>query len=281
MLPWALLLPGLARFLARRSARTAARRPVALGFFLLASLWVVLFYSAAGSKRPVYILPAMPPLALALGCYLDVLLPGPRLAPCWAPLWRRTSRLAYVATVLVLALGLGVVAWAGAARLVKPAAGVALAAGAVAALGVLLWRRRLSWAACAATTFAVLFLGVQHLHPSYNRQFAVRNHLLDHAGRARMARPSVVCHPQRWDSVTFYLPEADVRVYGGGQRRELVEDLRARPDSLLLVKTGPALDGLLRGLPPGLEFVPRGRPGAFTAGWVRPRRPAVEPVARR
>src|SRR5262249_17910791 len=36
MLPWVLLLPGLVRFLCRREARHAARRPVALGFFLLA-----------------------------------------------------------------------------------------------------------------------------------------------------------------------------------------------------------------------------------------------------
>src|SRR5207237_5910008 len=66
MLPWTLLVP-LAIFLARRSA---ARRPQALGFFLLAFLWCLGFYSAAGCKRAGYILPAMPLLALLLGTYL-------------------------------------------------------------------------------------------------------------------------------------------------------------------------------------------------------------------
>jgi hypothetical protein len=47
------------------------QRTGALGVFLLAGLWCLLFFSASGCKRPSYILPAMPPLALALGCYVD------------------------------------------------------------------------------------------------------------------------------------------------------------------------------------------------------------------
>src|SRR5205807_772295 len=69
MLPWSLLLIPLARFLARRNGPEAAHRPAALGFFMLASLWCLLFYSLSGSKRAGYILPAMPFLALALGSY--------------------------------------------------------------------------------------------------------------------------------------------------------------------------------------------------------------------
>ncbi len=37
------------------------------GFWLLAGLWCVAFFSASGSKLPTYILPAFPPLCLALG----------------------------------------------------------------------------------------------------------------------------------------------------------------------------------------------------------------------
>ncbi len=60
MLPWTLLLPGLLR-----------HRTPALGFVLLSAGWGLLFFSLSGCKRAVYILPALPPLALALGCYLD------------------------------------------------------------------------------------------------------------------------------------------------------------------------------------------------------------------
>ena len=70
MLPWTLLLPGLLVFLLSRSPRVAARRPPPLGFFILACFWCFIFFSASGCKRPIYILPVMPPLALALGYFL-------------------------------------------------------------------------------------------------------------------------------------------------------------------------------------------------------------------
>jgi 4-amino-4-deoxy-L-arabinose transferase-like glycosyltransferase len=44
-----------------------------LGFFLLACAWCVGFFSVAGCKRPGYILPAMPLLALAAAKYVDAL----------------------------------------------------------------------------------------------------------------------------------------------------------------------------------------------------------------
>jgi dolichol-phosphate mannosyltransferase len=85
MLPWSLLLLPLLRLLSRRFAPPSARRSAALGFSLLAFVWCFAFYSLAGSKRSGYILPAMPPLALALGCCLDSMLASARDAR--AVLW--------------------------------------------------------------------------------------------------------------------------------------------------------------------------------------------------
>lgn len=45
-------------------------RSQAGGFWLLAGGWCVFFFSCSGSKLPTYILPAFPPLCLALGDYL-------------------------------------------------------------------------------------------------------------------------------------------------------------------------------------------------------------------
>jgi 4-amino-4-deoxy-L-arabinose transferase-like glycosyltransferase len=45
----------------------SAPRSQAGGFWLLAGLWCVFFFSCSGSKLPTYILPAFPPLCLALG----------------------------------------------------------------------------------------------------------------------------------------------------------------------------------------------------------------------
>ena len=45
-------------------------RSTAGGFWLLAGLWCVAFFSFSGSKLPTYILPAYPPLCLVLGEYV-------------------------------------------------------------------------------------------------------------------------------------------------------------------------------------------------------------------
>jgi hypothetical protein len=72
-----------------------------------------------------------------------------------------------------------------------------------------------------------------------------------------------------------------VSVYPAGQRRELIEHLRGRPGTLLLVKSG-LLNELLRELPPSVEFVACRERGAVTAGWVRARGgPGDRVVARR
>jgi dolichol-phosphate mannosyltransferase len=93
MLPWILLLPLLVRFLACHSPAVAARRPAALGLFLLASLTGMAFFFASGGRQAGCILAVFPPLALALGCYLDRALPWPSLGragsavnpdPVWA-----------------------------------------------------------------------------------------------------------------------------------------------------------------------------------------------------
>jgi 4-amino-4-deoxy-L-arabinose transferase-like glycosyltransferase len=68
MLPGTVLLLPLGWSLCQRRPRPP------LGFFLLAAGWCFVFYSSAGSKRAGYILPAMPPLALALGSFLDAAL---------------------------------------------------------------------------------------------------------------------------------------------------------------------------------------------------------------
>jgi 4-amino-4-deoxy-L-arabinose transferase-like glycosyltransferase len=70
MLPWTLLLPGMLISLCRRKEVRA--EPV---FLLTPACWCILFFSLSGCKRPSYILPAIPPLALALGCYLDLRIP--------------------------------------------------------------------------------------------------------------------------------------------------------------------------------------------------------------
>src|SRR5207237_812362 len=70
------------------------------------------------------------PLALALGCTIDILLPRARLASVWTVLGRHRSAVAYYATVLALVAGVlaGVGAYAAVRR--KAERGLFIAAGA-------------------------------------------------------------------------------------------------------------------------------------------------------
>lgn len=70
LLPATLLAWPLLRFLASGDPETAAKRCPELGLLLLVAGWCVLFFSLSGSKLPTYVLPAFPPLALAVGYFL-------------------------------------------------------------------------------------------------------------------------------------------------------------------------------------------------------------------
>lgn len=215
MLPWSFLLPGLGRFLWRHATHTAGQRPPALGFFLLSALWCLTFFSLSGCKRPGYILPVFPPLALALGCYVDALISAdPRKR------------------------------------------------------GLIFTGRRAAWGVCAAATFLVLLGTLHEGLPGYARRFSLRGQVRRYAD----ASPGpVACYPHRWDSVNFYLQRDDIQVYTPEERDRMMADLQRSPATLVFVKSDRWLNDLTHHLPASLEFVPEGRQGFVTVGWVRSR----------
>src|SRR5262245_13813299 len=70
LLPATLLLIPFVRFLLSGKEELARLRCPELGFLLLSGGWCLLFFTLSGCKLPTYILPAFPPLALALGYLL-------------------------------------------------------------------------------------------------------------------------------------------------------------------------------------------------------------------
>ncbi len=70
ILPVLLFAKPVARFFGSTNAAETNARCPAMGYLLLASFWCVAFFSLAGSKLPTYILPAIPPLCLTLGCFI-------------------------------------------------------------------------------------------------------------------------------------------------------------------------------------------------------------------
>ena len=114
MLPWIALVPQALRAAWPRAWR--ARREYRDELFLL--LWAVLvfaFFSASGSKLIPYILPALPPLALLVGRYLDRAWEAPRTHDLRLGFW------------LFLALGGALAAFVGSELAARPQAAAELA----------------------------------------------------------------------------------------------------------------------------------------------------------
>jgi 4-amino-4-deoxy-L-arabinose transferase-like glycosyltransferase len=273
-LPWSVLLPGLLWSCRGRTHDNGLRLPPAIGFALLSLAWTFFFFSAAGSKRSGYILPAMPLMAFSLGGYLDSSLNPLRRRPV-----RELSTMGKLPIVLsIMALLGGVVGFFVACEqsLVKShTAYVVGGVGLAAILVIVLLGRRIraaqGWKICGLSTFAVLLAAVQLALPSYARRFSMREQVSQLRMAASDPELAVLCFPRCWDSVTFYLRRTDIVTFRMGQRNELAAFLDKHPRSLAFIKANRALDKFRQHLPAWLEFVPQGRQGNVVAGWIRPR----------
>ncbi len=280
MMPWTLLLPAMCKLLSRRFGVKACRRSAGLGFVLLTGIWCFVLYSAAGCKRPGYIIPAMPPLALALGFTLHSILPINVLAHARTLVAQAQARLAYRATLLVIIGGMSLCIAATVSGIIRADVAFLLSGAALTALALTVRLGPLNrvagmWGMCAASTLIVLAIGLHSLLPGYEHRFSLRAQIQPQRSLMQVTQLPVVCYPRRWDSVSFYLERDDVAVYAAIERQRLIEELRRRPETVLFVKTDTPdktpLRDLLRDLPASLEFVPFCRHGIVTAGLVRKR----------
>jgi dolichol-phosphate mannosyltransferase len=208
-----------------------------LGFILLAGIWSLLFFSAAACKRPCYILPIMPPLALALGCYV-------------AALWRskienRRSKIEdgrYDTSHSKLQ-----------SSILSPRPSILLA-----------------FILVAAASFLLLLAADHFLLPRYADKYSVRGRILPFVEACSHDTP-VMCYPHIWDGVSFYLQRNDVQVYRSTQLQDMMLALEQQPQSLVVIKEDAYLDRFLEALPGSLEFIPCTRQHPVAVGWVRRR----------
>ncbi len=271
LLPWTLLFVPLVRLLVRRRWSVALRRPGALGFALVAFAWGLLFFSVAGSKRPVYLVPVLPPLALALGCYLDIALPRQRFGRAWDWLVRHRSTLAWRSAAVGLTAGLIGGGVALTAAIGEPERAGLLAIGSGLGLFALArGERKARWLTAGGVTLIVLWAATHDLLPAYAERFSLK-----HAARTTLGSPTAVyCYPQPYDAVSFYMQRDDVRSFTAADRGRMMGELNQQPNAVLFVKT-TCLKELLTALPAGLEFQPTATDAGVTVGWVRLRREAA------
>ena len=142
-----------------------------------------------------------------------------------------------------------------------------LAGGFLAALLPLFWFNRFrTWPWCAGLTFALLLGALHGILPAYSRQFALREQLLPYRQHEKLM---VLCYPQCWESVSFYLPDAQIKVFSAEQEALLLQEFQAHPDAVLVVHSGRWQRDVVEHLAPGLEFVVEQGHGSVVVGRVR------------
>jgi dolichol-phosphate mannosyltransferase len=265
LLPWAVLLVPLAAWL----RRPHAHRPGALGFALLAFVSGLVFFSLCGSKRPVYLVPLLPPLALVFGCTLDRLMP--RMAPAWSCVVRHRSAIAWRVAVLGL---FAVITLGGAALTANVSKAERAIAPVIAALFVLGWlvrrERKANWLSAGTVALGLVALAAHDLLPGYARRFSLKR-----AAQADPTTSAVYCYPQPFDAVSFYRQEP-IRAFSADDRGRLIAELQHAGSALLFVKTSHLHD-VLADLPQTLQFQTVLDEAGVTAGRIvsRPTAPAA------
>jgi dolichol-phosphate mannosyltransferase len=272
MLPWTLLAVPMMPYLLRRSRRTGRRRPAALGIFVLAFVWCVVFFSLSGCKRPGYILPAFPLLALMLGTFVAHGLPWRNWATSMSPQrWARRLALTTAAMGITVSIAAAVSAlwpWADAAA----AGAIFLTLG----IAVTFLPARLSgwtsWASCAAVVLVFLGLGQTFLLADYHERFGLRRQVDWSAEYEQDEELPILTYPKRWDSVGFYTKRGNVKSYAPAQLAQLRHDLHRHGRALLFVRRQGNLSEALAAVPEHLEVVQVGSRADYVAVClVRPR----------
>ena len=278
MLPWTLLAVPLAPYLLRRSLRTGKRRPPALGVFVLAFGWCVLFFSFSGCKRQGYILPAFPLFALILGTFVTHGLPWRQWMQAASSVAQHSSRrwarrLTFAACTLAVTCSAAAAfaqLWPWEHAVFLSVAFVILSAAALLPpVRLPAWT---SWAGCVSIMFFFLVIGQRAFLPDYHDRFGLRRQVGISSEYEQEEDLPILTYPKRWDSVSFYSRRDNVESYSPVELEMLVRDLQAHGKAMVFVRRTGALRELLEALPREMEFVPLGRQADYVAvGIVRRR----------
>ncbi len=274
MLPWTLLLAPMVPYFMRKSLRSGRRRPAALGVFVLGFLWCVLFFSLSGCKRPGYILPAFPLLALMMGTFVTHGLPWQRWMGAAQPR-RLGHRLARRLAAAGFALGIALT-WAAALAGLTGWLEAAFLSLALGVAGLFVWASSrfaptwTSWVNCAAMVFVVLLVGQRIWLPVYHDRFGLRRQVEISSEYEQEEPLPILTYPKRWDSIGFYAGRDDV--VSCTDIDDMVSELRAHGRARVFVRRDESLRELLDRMPAEMEFELLGREADYVAvGLVRVR----------
>jgi dolichol-phosphate mannosyltransferase len=258
-MPWTLLAFPIGRFLFSRSAQIRAVRSRSMGFFALWAVWCVLFFSLSRGKLPPYLMPALPAIAMLIGCYLEQMMFQTSLAA----FFRQARDVVPQRTIPFLAavwLAVDLAEWIrGTDKAFNvPKELLEMSFCVAAAVGVLIWGKRLptvaAWTLCCVVGIGAVTETSQHFVPDWSGERSLlspSNGVADMLGNADTAVATLAGS----GSIPFSLDRDNARGFGNLPGDELKEFLSKYRRTVIVLPTGIGLDYLRDRLPSNMEIV--------------------------
>ena len=229
LLPWTIFaIPALS---VRRDLRAAWAQP-ATQFFLLWFLTIFLFFSLSDTKRELYLMPLLPPLAIYLGSYFDGLASG-RVAQDM--IYRSTTAI-HFALVAIAGVALPIATWFArreAFDAILPASAVLVVGGSLVVYFVQRHRPLPVVAALGAMTTAALVASWVWVFPHLETYKSPRRFALE-VGRIVPAWAPLYVYADSMHDFNFYAQREKIPVLTSATQ---IESLRlGREKSYLLIK---------------------------------------------
>ncbi|TWU04117.1 glycosyltransferase [Neorhodopirellula pilleata] len=285
--PWSFLTIPYAKFLLGRDEAARTKRPSAVGYLLLWSVWCFVFFSLSACKLPTYLLPAAPALALMIGHYLNEVLKDAANPTeyFFARFW--SARTATATTCLAgVSFVLFVIVWTEAASI--SLFGWAMFWAMLLMVSLLLMADRhqakIAWVSSAGVSFVFAIMVMHQMVPAYSRSqtlFGDTSPLADQIAVTEQLPIATIDH--EFSEVPFYLDRSDIPNFAKVDDVGIADFVSSSGMAILIVDDRITASALAEQMPKTTKLTEVGQRGPATifqaTNTASPTQIAAKPVA--
>ena len=285
--PWSFLTIPYAKFLLGRGESARTKRPPAVGYLLLWSVWCFVFFSLSACKLPTYLLPAAPAFALMIGHYLNEVLKDAANPTeyLFARFW--SARTATATTCFAgVSFVLFVIVWTEATSL--SLFGWAMFWAMLLMISLLLMAERhqakVAWASSAGVAFVFAIMVMHQMVPAYSRSqtlFGDTSPLADQIAVTKQTPIATIDH--EFSEVPFYLDRSDIQNFDSVADTGLADFVSNSGKAILIVDDRITVSALAEQMPKTAKLTEVGQRGPATifqaTNTASPTQIAAKPVA--
>lgn len=266
--PWSFLTIPYAKFLLGRDEAARTKRPSAVGYLLLWSVWCFVFFSLSACKLPTYLLPAAPALALMIGHYLNEVLKDAANPTeyFFARFW--SARTATATTCLAgVSFVLFVIVWTEATSI--SLFGWAMFWAMLLMVSLLLMadrhQARIAWASSAGVAFVFAVMVMHQMVPAYSRSQTLFGDSSPLAGQLAITKQlPIATIDHELSEVPFYLDRSDIPNFADVNDEGIAEFVIDSGTAILITDDRITISNLAEQLPETTSLIEVGRRGSAT-----------------